>query len=65
MKKRVRKHLPNFITCANLFSGSVGIVFAFQNDLTVAAYAIFLSAIFDFFDGLASRVLNSYSCIGK
>jgi CDP-diacylglycerol--serine O-phosphatidyltransferase len=31
----------------------------------VAAYAIFLSSIFDFFDGLASRVLNSYSFIGK
>src|ERR1700712_2095160 len=65
IKKRVKKHLPNFIPCANLFSGCVGIVFAFQGELIVAAYAIFLSAIFDFFDGLASRVLKSYSGIGK
>jgi CDP-diacylglycerol--serine O-phosphatidyltransferase len=65
MKKRVKKHLPNAITCANLFSGCIGIVFAFQDNLIVAAYAIFLSSIFDFFDGLASRVLNSYSFIGK
>ncbi|MEO3406572.1 CDP-diacylglycerol--serine O-phosphatidyltransferase [Mucilaginibacter sp. CAU 1740] len=65
MKRRVRKHLPNAITCANLFSGCIGIVFAFQGNLIVAAYAIFLSSIFDFFDGLASRVLNSYSFIGK
>jgi CDP-diacylglycerol--serine O-phosphatidyltransferase len=37
----------------------------FRATLVVAAYAIFLSSIFDFFDGLASRVLNSYSFIGK
>ncbi|OKS85486.1 CDP-diacylglycerol--serine O-phosphatidyltransferase [Mucilaginibacter polytrichastri] len=65
MKRRVRKHLPNAITCANLFSGCVGIVFAFQDNLVVASYCIFLSAIFDFFDGLASRVLQSFSGIGK
>ena len=61
----MKKHLPNAITCANLFSGCVGIVFAFQGELIIASYAIFLSAIFDFFDGLASRVLQSYSGIGK
>jgi len=65
MKKRIKKHLPNAITCANLFSGCVGIVFAFRGELVIAAYAIFLSAIFDFFDGLASRVLKSFSGIGK
>ncbi|AMR32089.1 CDP-diacylglycerol--serine O-phosphatidyltransferase [Mucilaginibacter sp. PAMC 26640] len=65
MRRRVRKHLPNAITCANLFSGCIGILFAFQGNLIVAAYAIFLAAIFDFFDGFASRVLNSQSCIGK
>lgn len=62
---RLRKHVPNAITCANLFSGCVGIVFAFQGELIIAAYCIFLSAIFDFFDGLASRVLKSFSGIGK
>lgn len=65
MKNRLKKHLPNAITCANLFSGCVGIVLAFQGELIGAAYAIFLSAIFDFFDGLASRVLKSFSGIGK
>ncbi|MGY3211595.1 CDP-alcohol phosphatidyltransferase family protein [Mucilaginibacter sp. HD30] len=65
MRKRVRKHIPNFITCANLFSGCVGIVFAFQGELIFAAYALFLAAIFDFFDGFASRVLKSFSGIGK
>jgi CDP-diacylglycerol--serine O-phosphatidyltransferase len=65
MKTRIKRHVPNAITCANLFSGCVGIVFAFKGELIIAAYAIFLSAIFDFFDGLASRVLNSFSGIGK
>jgi len=65
MKKRVKKHLPNAITCANLFSGCVGIVFAFSDNLIFAAYCIFLAAIFDFFDGFASRVLKSFSGIGK
>jgi len=65
MKNRLKKHLPNAITCANLFSGCVGIVLAFKGELIAAAYAIFLSAIFDFFDGLASRVLKSFSGIGK
>ena len=65
MKKRISKHLPNAITCANLFSGCIGIVFAFQENLIFAAYALFLAAIFDFFDGFASRVLQSFSGIGK
>jgi CDP-diacylglycerol--serine O-phosphatidyltransferase len=65
MNNRVKKHVPNAITCANLFSGCVGIVLAFKGELIGAAYAIFLSAIFDFFDGLASRVLKSFSGIGK
>jgi CDP-diacylglycerol---serine O-phosphatidyltransferase len=65
MRRRVRKHIPNFITCANLFSGCVGIVLAFQGESVFAAYALFLAAIFDFFDGFASRVLKSFSGIGK
>jgi len=65
MKRRVRKHLPNAITCANLFSGCIGIVFTFQHNLLFASYAIFLAAIFDFFDGFASRMLQSFSGIGK
>jgi CDP-diacylglycerol--serine O-phosphatidyltransferase len=65
IRKRLKKHVPNAITCANLFSGCIGIVLAFKGELVAAAYAIFLSAIFDFFDGLASRVLKSFSGIGK
>ncbi|MBM3402619.1 MAG: CDP-diacylglycerol--serine O-phosphatidyltransferase [Bacteroidetes bacterium] len=59
------KHLPNSVTCLNLFSGCLGIVFAFQGDLKLASYAICTSAIFDFLDGLLARLLKAYSNIGK
>jgi len=61
----LKKHLPNTITCANLFSGCIGIVFAFKGHLETAAYFVILSGIFDFFDGMVARLLNVKSDIGK
>ena len=61
----MKRHVPNFITCLNLFSGCVGIVFAFQGELVIAGYAILAAAILDFFDGMAARLLKAYSEIGK
>ncbi|HKG06012.1 MAG TPA: CDP-diacylglycerol--serine O-phosphatidyltransferase [Pedobacter sp.] len=61
----VKKHIPNAVTCANLFSGCIGIVYAFQGQLETAAHFVLLSGIFDFFDGFAARLLNVKSAIGK
>lgn len=61
----MRKHIPNAITCLNLLSGCLGIVFAFQGELVFAGYAILIAAIFDFLDGMLSRLLKAYSEIGK
>lgn len=61
----MKKHIPNAITCANLFSGCIGIVMAFKGDLEVAAYFVLISGIFDFFDGMVARLLNVKSEIGK
>lgn len=61
----MKKHIPNAITCANLFSGCIGIVFAFKGDLQTSAYLVILSGIFDFFDGMVARLLNVKSAIGK
>jgi CDP-diacylglycerol--serine O-phosphatidyltransferase len=61
----MKKHLPNAITCANLFSGCIGIVFAFNGELKTAAYFVVLAGIFDFFDGMVARWLNVKSAIGK
>ncbi len=57
--------LPNTITCLNLFSGCIGVWFAFNGNYQGAALAIFLSAVFDFLDGMAARILQAYSPIGK
>ncbi|SFA45992.1 CDP-diacylglycerol---serine O-phosphatidyltransferase [Pedobacter suwonensis] len=61
----LKKNLPNAITCANLFSGCIGIVFAFKDHLETTAYFVILSGIFDFFDGMVARLLNVKSAIGK
>lgn len=61
----MKRHIPNAITCANLFSGCIGIVFAFKGELETAAYFVLLSGIFDFFDGMVARLLNVKSEIGK
>ncbi|WP_293299646.1 CDP-diacylglycerol--serine O-phosphatidyltransferase [Pedobacter sp. UBA4863] len=58
-------NLPNALTCANLLSGCIGIVFCFNGDLKSAAYFVILSGIFDFFDGMAARALNIKNSIGK
>lgn len=60
----MKKHIPNFITCLNLFSGCIAITFAFKGDLELAGYFIFASALFDFFDGLAARTLKAFSPLG-
>lgn len=61
----MKKHIPNSITCLNLFSGCLGIVFAFQGNLIWASCAIVIAAVFDFFDGMLARLLHAYSEIGK
>ena len=61
----IKKHIPNAITCANLFSGCIVIVYAFNGDLKTVAWFVILSGIFDFFDGLVARWLNVKSAIGK
>ncbi|MGI8893955.1 MAG: CDP-diacylglycerol--serine O-phosphatidyltransferase [Bacteroidia bacterium] len=61
----IKKHIPNFITCLNLFCGCASIVFSTQGMIALAAYLIFAAIIFDFIDGLAARTLKAYTEIGK
>ncbi|MDQ8053256.1 MAG: CDP-diacylglycerol--serine O-phosphatidyltransferase [Pedobacter sp.] len=61
----LKRHIPNAITCTNLFSGCIGIVFAFRGQLEMAAFYVVLSGVFDFFDGMAARLLHVKSAIGK
>lgn len=59
------RYIPNTVTCLNLFSGCIACVMAFEGSYTLALFFIILSAVFDFFDGLLSRVLKAPSSIGK
>lgn len=65
MANCVTKHIPNTVTCLNLFSGYVASVMAFQSAYKLALLFIILSAVFDFFDGLLARSLHAHSVIGK
>ncbi len=59
------KSIPNTITSLNLFSGCMAAVAALNGDLISAFFFMLASAIFDFFDGFAARLLKAYSPIGK
>jgi len=61
----LKKHIPNFITTLNLFSGCIGIILALQYRIDYAAYFIAIAAAFDFLDGMAARLLHVKSEIGK
>ncbi len=61
----IRKHIPNFITCLNVLGGSLAVIFALEGNLTVAVILMIAVAVFDFFDGMAARLLHSYSPMGK
>ncbi len=61
----MKKHIPNFITCLNLFTGCVAVYIAFQGNLVFAAYLVGIAAVFDFLDGLIARLMHAYSEIGK
>lgn len=65
MANRFTRPIPNTLTCLNLFSGCIACVMAFEAKYELALVFIILSAAFDFFDGMAARLLGAYSAIGK
>ncbi len=62
---RISKHIPNALTCCNLVSGCMACIVALEGSYLLAMIYIFISVGFDFADGLAARLLNAYSPIGK
>lgn len=65
MANCITRHIPNTLTCLNLFSGCIATVMAFEANFSLALLFIVISAAFDFFDGLAARALGAHSVIGK
>lgn len=60
----IKKHIPNTITLLNLLCGSIATIFAVQGNLIMAAIFVGLGIFFDFFDGLAARLLQVKSELG-
>ena len=48
----IKKHIPNTITCLNLLSGAMAVLYMLhEENIEVAVWLIIAAAIFDFFDG--------------
>ena len=60
----LKQHIPNTITCGNLVSGCLSILFLTSGMPVKAALMIFVAGLFDFFDGFAARLLHAHSPIG-
>jgi len=52
------RNIPNFITLSNLLCGVLSIIFAFNDNLILAAIFIFVGNFLDFFDGFFARLLK-------
>lgn len=61
----MKRYIPNTITCLNLFSGCLGVLFVLNGEFNFALYCVLASGIFDFFDGMLARLLHVKSLIGK
>lgn len=62
---RLVNQIPNYITLANLFAGTVAAIFAVEGDFKTAAIFVLIGIIFDFFDGFIARLLNVSGELGK
>ena len=62
---KIRRNIPNAITCGNLLCGCLAIVQAFDGNLIQATYLVGIAAVLDFFDGFTARLLHVTSPIGK
>jgi len=62
---KFRHNIPNFLTLCNLSAGVVSITLVLQGNMVWAALFIFIAGLFDFLDGMAARVLDARSELGK
>lgn len=65
MANGITRHIPNTVTCCNLFSGCIATVMAFQANYEAAISFIILGAVFDFFDGMLARLFHVSGPLGK
>lgn len=69
----IKSSIPNAVTCMNVLSGAVAVIFSFRyNEMfgslhgyELAYIFIAAAAVFDFLDGFCARLLHAQSEIGK
>lgn len=61
----IKRNIPNLLTLCNLLCGCFAIAAAFDGKLEWSAYLVGIACVFDFLDGMAARLLNVKSEIGK
>ncbi len=61
----MKKHIPNAITTMNLICGCFAISNAFEGNLYISCYLIIFATFFDFFDGMAARLLHVSNPLGE
>jgi len=60
-----KRLIPNLLTAGNLVGGIIAIIFTLTGRIDLAPWCIFASAIFDFLDGFAARLLKVQNELGK
>ena len=59
---KLKRHIPSFFTCCNLICGMIAILLG---ENIISYYMIISGMLLDAIDGIAARVLNAQSAIGK
>ncbi len=62
---KFRQYIPNTLTLLNLASGMISVTMVLKGELMMASLFIFVAALFDFLDGMAARLLEAGSELGK
>lgn len=62
---KIKRLIPNLLTAGNLVGGMLAIIFTLTGRIDLAPWCIFASAIFDFLDGFAARLLKVQNELGK
>lgn len=60
----LKQHIPNALTCGNLVSGCLSILFVASGMPVKAAIMVFVAGLFDFLDGFSARLFHAHSPIG-
>ncbi len=62
---KIKRNIPNAITCGNLLCGCLALILIFKGDLICASFLVGAALVLDFFDGFTARLLGVSSPIGK